>query len=89
MFSAYSTAQSGGAIDLYVFREGTFYAVNMPDPAPIGGTLTTNKSMAKAGETVTLTFKPSRGYTVKTLTVTGATSGESTISPAVEAGVTE
>ena len=88
MFSAYSTAQSGGAIDIYVFREGTFYAVNMPSPAPVGGTLSTNKSMAKAGETVTLTFKPSRGYKVKALSVSSA-SGDIAINPALEEGVTE
>lgn len=88
IFSAYASgAQSG--IALYQFREGTYYAVNLPSPAPTGGSVITNKSMAKAGETVTLTYAPSRGYTVETLTVTGATSGEITISPAVEVGTTE
>ena len=88
IFSAYNNAQSDGDIALYQFREGTFYDVNMPAVAPTGGSVSANTSMAKAGETVTLTYTPSRGYTVETLTVTGA-SGSVAISPAVTAGVKE
>ena len=86
-FACYESA-SQSAIAFYVFREGTFYDVNMPAVTPTGGSVSANTSMAKAGETVTLTYAPSRGYTVETLTVTGA-SGSVAISPDVEAGVTE
>lgn len=86
-FTTYTSSQT--LPQIYRFREGTFYNVNMPASAPTGGTVSANTSMAKAGETVMLTYTPSRGYTVKTLTVTGATSGSIAISPALEAGVTE
>ena len=85
-FACYETA-SQSAIAFYQFREGTFYEINVPEEVT-GGSVNANPTMAKAGETVTLTYAPSRGYTVKTLTVTGA-SGSVAISPVLAAGTTE
>ncbi len=82
MFSCYGSASQSG-IAFYQFREGTFYNVNMPGSVT-GGTITTNASMAKVGETVTLTYTPKRGYTIGTLTVTGVE-----ITPALTEGITE
>lgn len=87
-FACYGNTNQS-SIAFYQFREGVFYDVTLPEEVT-GGAVYANTSMAKAGETVTLTYAPSRGYTVETLTVTGATSGDDiAINPALEAGVTE
>lgn len=41
------------------------------DPAIVNGTVTADKTAAKAGETVTLTVTPDQGYQLKTLLVNG------------------
>ena len=88
MFSCYESATQK-AIAFYHFIEGTFNEVTVPDAEDVtGGTITSDKVFVAAGETVTLTYTPKRGYTVGTLTVTGA-SGSVAVSPTVEAGVTE
>lgn len=85
MFACYGNATQT-PIAFYHFIEGAFYEVSIANVT--GGTVTSDQVFVAAGETVTLTYKPSRGYTVETLTVTGA-SGSVAVSPAVEAGVTE
>ena len=85
MFACYGSATQT-PIAFYHFIEGAFYEVSIANVT--GGTVTSDQVFVAAGETVTLTYKPSRGYTVETLTVTGA-SGSVAVSPAVEAGVTE
>ena len=88
LFSCYGSATQD-PIAFYRFVEGTFYEVTLPNAQDVtGGTITSDQVFVKAGETVTLTYTPKRGYTVGTLTVTGA-SGSVAVSPALEAGVTE
>lgn len=86
LFACYGSANQD-PIAFYHFVEGVFYSVNVQDVT--GGTVTTDKYMVAAGETVTLTYTPKRGYTVGTLTVTDENANPVALSAEVTEGVTE